>query len=101
FGRHTLFALIVSVFSTVLLTNEAAAQVRPTIPVTVTNPNTNPAITSSIDTPGRAPYQSFNNQEGKCSGNSCIFTFTAQLKKGSYVFHVDNFSITSLPATHV
>jgi hypothetical protein len=45
--------------------------------VTVTNSDDSPAITSDVNNPGRAPYQSLNDQSGKCSGTLCRFIFTA------------------------
>jgi len=41
----------------------------------ITNPPTNPVPTSSIDDPGRTPYQSFLNKN--CAGEQCIFNFPA------------------------
>jgi hypothetical protein len=45
--------------------------------VTVVNPSTNPALTSSINDPGRVPYQAFVDKTGACSGSFCIFDFPA------------------------
>jgi hypothetical protein len=69
---------IVTLASWLSGTSMLEAQVnRPTIPVEVINPHTNPAVTSDIDNPGRAPYQSVSDQSGQCSGNACSFPFAA------------------------
>jgi hypothetical protein len=47
----------------------------PQIPVTVDNPASNPALTSSIDDPGRIPYQS--TQSPSCTGSFCVISFPA------------------------
>jgi hypothetical protein len=41
----------------------------------ITNPATNPVPTSSVDDPGRTPYQSFLFQS--CTGDVCLFGFPA------------------------
>lgn len=43
--------------------------------VTVANPVSNPALTSSVDDPGRVAYQTTSSMTGKCSGPSCFFSF--------------------------
>jgi len=47
--------------------------VNPEVPVTVVNPATSPALTSSVDDPGRIAYQTV--QEPQCTLNSCDFVF--------------------------
>ena len=44
-------------------------------PVTVVNPANNPALTSSVDDPGRVAYQSFLDQS--CAQEVCSFSFPA------------------------
>src|SRR5262249_47232383 len=71
-GRRTMtrtaYSLIAATaFITLLATNQNVSA-DPT--VTVANPPTNPAHTSSVDDPGRIPYQFFKNQQ-PCSGTSC------------------------------
>lgn len=44
-------------------------------PVTVVNPANNPALTSSVDDPGRVAYQSFLDQ--RCAELVCSFSFPA------------------------
>src|SRR5215471_6300312 len=68
---RTAYSLIaVTAFITLLATNQNVSA-DPT--VTVANPPTNPAHTSSVDDPGRIPYQFFKNQQ-PCSGTSCQVT---------------------------
>lgn len=54
-------------------------------PVTVVNPATNPALTSSVDNPGRIPYQS-TSETGSCSaggtGAVCEVSFPNTVPKG-------------------
>jgi len=65
---RTAYSLIAATaFITLLATNQNVSA-DPT--VTVANPPTNPAHTSSVDDPGRIPYQFFKNQQ-PCSGTSC------------------------------
>jgi len=90
-GRCALVALIVSLSATVPLGQEAAAQGRPSNPVIVTNPNTNPAITSDIENRGRAPYQSSVRTES-CGGRElCEFSFAAPAGKRIVVQNVAGF----------
>jgi hypothetical protein len=73
-ASRALFALTLALSLTAVSTDGAKAD-KPSTPVEITNSNTNPAITSDIDNPGRAPYQSFD--EERCSGTVCVFNFTA------------------------
>jgi hypothetical protein len=59
--------------------------------VTVVNPATNPAHTSSVDDPGRIPYQFFKNLQ-PCSGTVCQVT-TPSVPQGKrlVVLHVSAF----------
>jgi hypothetical protein len=53
---------------------------KPSTPVTVVNPSTGPALTSSIDDPGRIAYQSvatLNSSGSHCAATSCNFSFAA------------------------
>jgi hypothetical protein len=46
------------------------------VPTTVLNPATMPALTSSVDNPGRNPYQAFINANNVCVGLTlCIIQF--------------------------
>jgi hypothetical protein len=49
-------------------------------PVTVVNPATSPALTSSVDDPGRIPYQFSSN--GSCQLNGCTFRPPADVPIG-------------------
>ena len=67
---RTAYSLIAAGLITLLATNQNASA-DPT--VTVANPPTNPAHTSSVDDPGRIPYQFFKNLQ-PCSGTACQVT---------------------------
>jgi hypothetical protein len=78
YGTHgagrAMVALALALSLMAVSTEEAKGDKPPT-PVEVTNSNTNPAITSDLDNPGRAPYQTFD--EERCSATLCVFSFTA------------------------
>lgn len=71
--RHSAAALAIAaglVLSPVNAWSQGATTpVTVTNPVTVGNAATNPALTSSVDDPGRIPYQA--RESLSCSGNSC------------------------------
>jgi hypothetical protein len=69
--------------------------------VTVVNPATNPARTSSVDEPGRAPYQFFKNLQ-PCSGGVCqVTTPTVPAGKRLVVQHVSAFGALTSPGNFV
>ena len=57
------------------VTTSGSVSLAPGSSVSVVNPANNPAITSSVDDPGRSPYQSFLNKN--CAGSECTFAFPA------------------------
>ena len=69
--------------------------------VTVTNTATNPAKTSSVDDPGRNPYQFFKNLQ-PCSGSVCQTTTPAvPAGKRLVVQHVSAFGALTSPGNTV
>jgi hypothetical protein len=50
---------------------------KPSTPVTVTNPAASPALTSSVDDPGRIAYQSVQTPPNCAGANGCAFAFAA------------------------
>jgi len=67
-----LVGMFAGFFSLLLAVQTSAA---PSVPVTVVNPSSRPALASSVDDPGRIAYQSTNDKTGICSGSSCVFQF--------------------------
>ena len=69
--------------------------------VTVTNPETNPAKTSSVDDPGRIPYQFFKNLQ-PCVQTTCQATTPpVPLNKRLVVKHVSAFGALTSPGNVV
>jgi hypothetical protein len=77
--RHILVTLgVLTSLATVTAPAQKALGDKPSTPVTVVNPSTGPALTSSIDNPGRIPYQSEAVVScGSGASSSCQFSFAA------------------------
>lgn len=89
-----IFAALTSVAVVAAPIQKAVAQAtsaRPSTPVIVVNPSTDPALTSSIDNPGRIAYQS--TAQASCDGHiACQFSFaTVSQGKRLVVQHVSGF----------
>lgn len=78
-ARHILLTLgVLTSLAIVTAPAQKALGDKPSTPVTVVNPSTGPALTSSIDNPGRIPYQSEAIVScGSGSSSSCQFSFAA------------------------
>jgi hypothetical protein len=74
-SRYTIAAL--ALFAGLIGFAPGNSLAKPPGSVDVINTDDNPAITSDVNSPGRAPYQSITDQSGKCSSTLCSFTFTA------------------------
>lgn len=84
-------------FAALLAANQALADPQ----VTVTNPVTNPAKTSSVDDPGRIPYQFFANLQ-PCVHTTCQATTPAvPAGKRLVVQHVSAFGALTSPGNTV
>ena len=86
---RTAYSLIAATAFIALLATNQNVSADPT--VTVANPPTNPAHTSSVDDPGRIPYQFFKNLQ-PCSGTVCqVITPPVPQGKRLVVLHVSAF----------
>jgi hypothetical protein len=87
--NRTTYRLIAAAGFITLLGTDQNVSADPT--VTVANPPTNPAHTSSVDDPGRIPYQFFKNLQ-PCSGTVCqVITPPVPQGKRLVVLHVSAF----------
>jgi hypothetical protein len=70
------FAALMS-FITLAASVERTRADKPSTPVTVTNPATDPALVSDIDDPGRSAYQSASTNDSCAGQNNCLISFPA------------------------
>jgi len=64
---------------TVNVGNTPTVNVANTPNVSITNTAVNPAVVSSVNEPGRIPFQSTIDNSSKCSGISCLWLFSAPI----------------------
>jgi hypothetical protein len=96
---RTAYSLIAAASLITLLATNQNVSADPT--VTVANPPTNPAHTSSVDDPGRIPYQFFKNLQ-PCSGSVCqVTTPPVPVGKRLVVLHVSAFGALTSPGNFV
>jgi hypothetical protein len=90
-----LFAALASLVLIVVPVDKAVADKLST-PVTVTNPSTSPALTSSVDDPGRVAYQSSAFGPSSCLVSSgCVLTFAVPTGHRLVVQHISGFILLS------
>jgi hypothetical protein len=78
--RGAIFAAVAGLVMLTVPPERAFAQ-RPSAPVKIENPASSPALTSSVDDPGRTAYQSYR-QNNNCGGFICEIASFAQVPKG-------------------